>query len=83
MAVSALHQEHDVKAGKSELLFGLPGMSQETGLIRAGFGVRQQWETKDCGWGGLEMNSSCLLGLTVKHACFVPITCFQIKALVL
>lgn len=38
-----------MKAGKSELLFGLPWMSQETGLIRAGVCVRQQWETKTVG----------------------------------
>lgn len=38
-----------MKAGKLELLFGLPWMSQETGLIRAGVCVRQQWETKTVG----------------------------------
>lgn len=46
-------------------------MSQETGLIRAGFSVRQQWETKDRGWGGLEMNSSWLLGLFDSETCML------------
>lgn len=69
MVVRPQLQKHHRKARMLELLFGLPWMSQEAGLIRAGVCVRQQWETKDRGWGGSEMNTSRLLGLFADEAC--------------
>lgn len=50
------------RAWRLELLFGLQWMSQETGVIRAGVCVREQWEAKTGRWAGSEMKASCLKG---------------------